>query len=122
MGASVCVDYLQRILYAPLNFLGGLARSPVSGWTTHLSSTSLQETKMVPCKLLQFIIYAKNNVCSKCMQISQTAMLYQSLMNTNLNTQFQTTLLLGSRLVAICGLKGNTNMGVTSVVSLQHSD
>lgn len=28
--------------YAPLNFLGGLARSPASGWTTHLSSTSLQ--------------------------------------------------------------------------------
>lgn len=28
--------------YTPLNFLGGLAKSPASGWTTHLSSTSLQ--------------------------------------------------------------------------------
>lgn len=45
-----------------------------------------------------------------------------SLMNIDLNTQFQTTLLLGSRLVAICGLKGNTNMGVTSAIPLQHSD
>lgn len=52
------------------------------------------------------------------MQISQTAAWHQSLLNTDLNTQFQTTLLLDSRLVAICGLKGNTNMGVTSVNAL----
>lgn len=32
-------------LYTPLNFLGGLARSPASGWITHLSSTSLQRTR-----------------------------------------------------------------------------
>ena len=33
--------YAHRAL--PLNFLGGLVRSPASGWTTHLSSTKLKE-------------------------------------------------------------------------------
>lgn len=75
---------------------------------------------MVPCKLLQFIIYEKTmyvaNVCK-----SAKLQCGISLMNTDLNTQFQTTLFLSSRLVAICGLKGNTNMGVTSVMHLQNT-
>lgn len=33
--------------HKPLNFLGGLARFPASGWTTHLSSTSLQRRGQV---------------------------------------------------------------------------
>lgn len=41
----VCVFNLKPVWqvysYTPLNFLGGLVRSPASGWTTHLSSTSL---------------------------------------------------------------------------------
>ena len=31
----------------PLNFLGGLAKSPASGFTTHLSSTNLQRRERV---------------------------------------------------------------------------
>lgn len=37
-----CAFTIQLNSYTPLNFLGGLLRSPASGCTTHLSSTSLK--------------------------------------------------------------------------------
>lgn len=39
--------HIYILSYWPLNFFGGLARSPASGWTTHLSSTNLEKQKLL---------------------------------------------------------------------------